>query len=449
MEKLGTPAVPLMSPYLVDSGRDAAFELGWPHPRIVSLSEPDALRSEKAVKRIVKGHDYISGKPLMEALVTALTKPLTKPEKETGKLKHPVEPRLLSFTGTYDEVQDYFHKNRMTDGLPVTIPTEEKVKAMLKGTSHPADEIVAETFRMGMTENGQREGRNVTVEKVAAIGVMAGCKPEYMPVLLALVSKGPPYFSSAQSFTGMAVVHGPYAKEIGMEAGYGAMGPYNHANATIGRAWQLMGRCLCFAIPGLTIMGDWGNNLQYNSLTFAENTENPMTPWEPFYVERGYDPEASVVSIWEGRGFRQRCGYNIPDFALKVLDNVEPENGGLLLLTPLSIKMLEEDFGFDTREKFRQYIFENSKMTVGEWLDSDQVQTFTIPHLELPPPPTEQGQKMQQTVKERLNLPPETIVPRFRSPSQVNFITVGEGMIYFVAGGDFDCKHIVDIDQWR
>ncbi|UCC16130.1 MAG: hypothetical protein JSU58_07070, partial [Dehalococcoidales bacterium] len=94
MEKLGTPAVPLMSPYLVDSGRDAAFELGWPHPRIVSLSEPDALRSEKAVKRIVKEHDYISGKPLMEALVTALTKPLTKPEKETGKLKHPVEPRL-------------------------------------------------------------------------------------------------------------------------------------------------------------------------------------------------------------------------------------------------------------------------------------------------------------------------------------------------------------------
>ena len=56
-----------------------------------------------------------------------------------------------------------------------------------------------------------------------------------------------------------------------MEAGYGAMGPYNHANAAIGRAWQLMGRCLCFAIPGLTIMGDWGNNLQYNSLTFAEN----------------------------------------------------------------------------------------------------------------------------------------------------------------------------------
>ena len=438
-----------MSPYLVDSGRDAAFEMGWPHPRMVSLSEPDSLRSEKAIKRIVKGNDYITGKPLMKAIVEALTVPPTKEEKETGKLKHPVEPRILSFSGTYDEVQEYFHKSRMTDGLPVTVPTVDSVKAMLKGTKHEPDEIVAETFKMGFTENGQREGQNITVEKVAVIGAMAGCKPEYMPVLLALASKGPPYFSSAQSFTGMAVVHGPIAKEIGMESGYGAMGPYNHANAAIGRAWQLMGRCLCYAIPGLTIMGDWGNNLQYNSLTFAENAENPMIPWQPFHVEKGCQPEDSVVSIWEGRGLRQRCGYNIPDFALKVLGNVEPENGGLVLLTPLSAKMLEEDFGFDTRDKFRQYIFDNSVMTVGEWLDSDQVQTFTIPHLELPPPPIENGEAFQEEMKIRLALPRDTIIPRFKDPSQINFLIVGEGMIYFVAGGDFDLKSIVNIDPWR
>lgn len=438
-----------MSPYLVDSGRDAAFEMGWPHPRMVSLSEPDSLRSDKAIKRIVKGNDYISGKPLMKAVVDALTRPLTKEEKEMGKLKHPIEPRILDFTGSYDEVQEYFHDNRMTDGLPVSIPTEDKVKAMVKGTSHKATEIVAETFRMGFTENGQREGRDISVEKIAAIGVMTGCRPEYMPVLLALASKGPPYFSSAQSFTGMAVVHGPIARELDMEAGYGAMGPYNHANATIGRAWQLMGRCLCYAIPCLTIMGDWGNNLQYNSLTFAENTANPMTPWEPFHVEKGFKKDASVVSIWEGRGLRQRCGYNIPDFALKVLDNVEPENGGLLLMTPLSVKMLEEDFGFDTREKFRKYIYDNSKMTISEWLDSDQVQTFTIPHLELPPPPTEEGKKMQEVIKKRLSQDPKTIVPRFKSPDQVNFMVVGEGMIYFVAGGDFDCKFMVNVDDWR
>ncbi len=449
MEKQGTPAIPLMSPYLIETGKDSAFELGWLHPRLVSISEPDALRSNKAVQRIVSDNDPISGKPLMTAIIDALTRPLTAEEKQTGKLRHPVEPRVLSFTGTYDEVQRYFLDNRMTDGLPVVIPNEEKLKWMLTGTSHRADEVVAEAFKMGFTENGQREGQNITVEKVATIAVMAGCRPEYLPVLLGLATQGPPYFSSAQSFTGAAVVHGPIAGEIGMESGYGCMGPYNHANATIGRAWQLMGRCLCYAIPGLTIMGDWGNNLQYNSLTFAENMDNPMTPWEPFHVEKGYKPEDSVVSIWEGRGLRQRCGYNVPDFTLKVLDNVEPENGAMVLLTPLSAKMLEEDFGFTTKEDFRQYIYENSHMTVQEWLDSDQVQTFTIPHLELPPPPNPEFQQMQEAVRERLSQPADTVIKRFRSPSQINIIIAGEGMIYFVAGADLSLKSIVELDPWR
>jgi len=448
MEKQGTPAIPILSPYLVESARDSAFELGWPHPRLVSLSEPDALRGDRAIKRIVNWKDPVSGKPLMKAVVDALTKPLTAEEKKLGKLTHPVEPRVLPISGDYDEVQQYFLNNRMTDGLPIVIPTEAKVRWVLAGTGHRPDEVVAEAFRMGITENGQREGRDITVEKVATIAVMAGCKPEYLPVLLALASKGPPYFSSAQSFTGAAVVHGPIAGETGMASGYGCMGPYNHANATIGRAWQLMGRCLCYAIPGITIMGDWGNNLQYNSLTFAENADNPMIPWEPFHVEKGFDPKDSVVSIWEGRGLRQRCGHNVPDFTLKVLDNVEPENGALVLLTPLSAKMLEEDFGFTTRDKFRQYIYENSNMTVQEWLDSDMVQTFAIPHLELPPP-TPERQQAQEAIRERLAMPKDTVVKRFRSPSQINLIIAGEGMIYFVAGGDFTLKSIVEIDPWR
>jgi hypothetical protein len=382
------------------------------------------------------------------AIVVALTRPLTAEETKQGKLAHPVEPRVLPVSGTFDEIQQYFLDHQMTDGLPVVIPTEDKVRWILSGTGHRPDEIVAATFRMGITENGQREGRDITVEKVAVIALMAGCRPEYFPVLLALASQGPPYFSSAQSFTGAAIVHGPVAGKIGMASGYGCMGPYNHANATIGRAWQLMGRCLCYAIPGVTIMGDWGNNFQYNSLTFAENASNPVIPWEPFHVDQGFDVKESVVSIWEGRGFRQRCGYNLPDFTLKVLDNVEPENGALVLLTPLSAGMLQEDFGFTTRDQLRQYIYENSTMTVREWLDSDQVQTFAIPHLELPPRSPE-FEKAQQEIRERLAMTDDTVIKRFRSPSQINIVIAGEGMIYFVAGGDFSLKSMVKIDPWR
>jgi hypothetical protein len=448
MEKLGTPAVPILTPPLLEAAYDNAFELGWAHPRLISLSEPNALRGEMAISRIIQGKDVVSGRPLMEAIVATLTSPLTPEERLSGTLKHPREQRIVPFAGTYDEVQKYFLENRMTDGLPIVIPTQEKVARMLQCTSHRPEEIVAASFKMGETENGQREGQNITVEKVAAIGVMAGCRSEYLPVLLALASKGPPYFSSAQSFTGAAIVHGPFAKEIGMESGYGCMGPYNQANATIGRAWQLMGRCLCYAIPGITIMGDWGNNLQYNSLTFAENVDNPLTPWESFQKEKGFAPQESVVSIWEGRGFRQRCGYNIPDFTLKVLDNVEPENGAIVLLTPLSAKMLAEDFGFTTKEQFKQFIYDNSLMTVQEWLDSDQIQTFAIPHLEIPAS-TEEGRKTQDEIRARLDMPSETIIKRFRSPSQINIMVTGEGMIYFVSGGDLGLKSIVKIDPWR
>lgn len=432
----------------MEAGKDNAYELGWPRPRLVAVSEPNALRGEKAIQRIVNGPDPVSGKPLMTALVDALTKPLTAEEKQTGSLTHPVEPRILPFTGTYDEMQEYFLKNRMTDGLPIVIPTEDKVKKMLKGTSHSPGEIVSPAFKMGFTPNGQREGQNITVEKVAVIGVMAGCQPEYLPVLLALATKGPPYFSSAQSFSGGAVVHGPIAREIGMESGYGCMGPYNHANATIGRAWQLMGRCLCYAIPGISIMGDWGNNLQYNSLTFAEQADNPLIPWDPFHVEQGFGRNESVVSVWEGRGLRQRCGYNIPDAAIKVLDNIEPENGALVLMTAVSAKMLQEDFGFASKEQFRQYLYDNSHMTIQEWLDSDMVETFTIPGLELPAP-TPERQQMQNVVRERLSKPVDTIIPRFRSLDQINILIAGAGMIYFVAGGDFTLKSMIKIDPWR
>jgi hypothetical protein len=433
---------------LVEAGKDNAYELGWPHPRLVAVSEPNALRGEKAIQRIMKGKDPVSGKPLMRALINALTEKLTAEEKQTGKLTHTVEPRILPFAGTYDEVQEFFLKNRMTDGLPIVIPTEDKVEEMLKGTSHSPGEIVSAAFKMGNTANGQREGQNITVEKVAAIGVMAGCKPVYLPVLLALATKGPPYFSSAQSFTGGAVVHGPIAREISMQSGFGCMGPYFQANASIGRAWQLMGRCLCYAIPGISIMGDWGNNLQYNSVMFAEQVDNPMIPWQPFHVEQGFDRNESVVSVWEGRGLRQRCGYNIPDEALKVLDNVEPENGALVLLTPVSAKMLQEDFGFATKEQFRQYLYDNSQMTVQEWLDSDMVETFTIPGLDLPAP-TPERQQLQKTVRERLSMPSDTVIPRFRSPGQINVLIAGEGMIYFVAGADFTLKNMIKIDPWR
>src|SRR5207248_2158284 len=136
--------------------------------------------------------------------------------------------------------------------------------------------------------------------KVAVNAVMAGAKPQYFPVILALAASGvSARGSTTSSSAAMAVVNGPIRKEIGMNWGIGAMGPYNHANATIGRAYGLLSQNLQGgSVPQVTYLGSQGNNYAYNSITFAENEER--SPWEPFHVQHGFTREQSVVSVFSG-----------------------------------------------------------------------------------------------------------------------------------------------------
>ena len=115
---------------------------------------------------------------LIRDIEDALLAPL-KPEELVGGIYTPPQPPRFCAEGTEDELQEYFQENGLTDGLPVIIPTEERVAEMLKGTSHAPDEIVATQMAP--------EGRIVSVEKAAITAVMAGAKPEYMPVILAMI----------------------------------------------------------------------------------------------------------------------------------------------------------------------------------------------------------------------------------------------------------------------
>ena len=95
----------------------------------------------------------------------------------------------------------------------------------------------------------------------------------------------------------MAVINGPIRQQIGMNWGIGAMGPYNHANATIGRAYGLLSQNLQGgSVPGETYMGSQGNNYAYNSITYAENEER--SPWTPLHVQHGFTTSDSVVSLF-------------------------------------------------------------------------------------------------------------------------------------------------------
>src|SRR5215467_170681 len=166
---------------------------------------------------------------------------------------------------------------------------------MLAATSRKPDEIVG---RMQPTEF--RAAWEYTVEKVAVNAVMAGAKPEYFPVILALAaSEVSARGSTSSSSAAMVVVNGPIRKEIGMNWGIGAMGPYNHANATIGRAYGLLSQNLQGGSePGVSFMGSQGNSYTYNNVTFAENEER--SPWEPLHVQKGFKPTDSTVSVFYG-----------------------------------------------------------------------------------------------------------------------------------------------------
>src|SRR5215831_13947803 len=168
-----------------------------------------------------------------------------------------------------DNLQQLFLDNRWTDGLPVVVPTEKRVAEMLRHTSRKPDEIVG---RMQPTEfRGKWE---YTVERVAVNAVMAGARPEYFPVILALAaSEVSARGSTSSSASAMVVVNGPIRQEIDMNSGTGAMGPYNHANATIGRAYGLLSQNLQGgSVPGETYMGSQGNVYGY-SAAWAENEE--------------------------------------------------------------------------------------------------------------------------------------------------------------------------------
>ena len=173
--------------------------------------------------------------------------------------------------------------------------TPERVSEMLAYTSRKPDEIAGH-----MRSNQFRNPWEFTVEKVAVNAVMAGARPEYFPVILALASSGvSARGSTTSSMAAMAVVNGPIRQELNMNSGIGAMAPYNHANATIGRGYGLLSQNLQGgSIPGDSYMGSQGNGYAYGTVTFAENEER--SPWPPFHVQHGFKTTDSTVSIFTG-----------------------------------------------------------------------------------------------------------------------------------------------------
>ncbi|MDH3300874.1 MAG: thioredoxin family protein [Acidimicrobiia bacterium] len=184
-----------------------------------------------------------------------------------------------------------------TDGLPVVPPTEARVMAMLEGTSRAADDVVAEI---------PPDLHEATVEQIAINAVMAGCRPEYLPVVLAAVEAACTQefnmhgLLATTFFSGpILVVNGPIAKRLGMNSGGNAFGQGNRANMTIGRALQLVVRNLGGGRPGEVDMAMLGSPGKL-SFCFAEREHD--SPFSSLAAERGFGPYADTVTVFAGSG---------------------------------------------------------------------------------------------------------------------------------------------------
>ena len=197
-------------------------------------------------------------------------------------------------------VQEEFFERGWTDGLPVVAPTQERVQALLDAAGLEPDE-----------ELGTVRERDLSVSAVEAAvnAVMAGCRPEYFPIVVAGVSAllDPDYNANgALTSTGgtaiCVVVSGPLAAAVGMNSGHNLLGQGNRANATIGRALRLVAMNLLDARPGGLDGASIGNPGKY-SLCFAE--AEPVEPWPPLRVELGHALADTTVTVLPTEGPRQ------------------------------------------------------------------------------------------------------------------------------------------------
>jgi hypothetical protein len=200
--------------------------------------------------------------------------------------------QLWHGTDDAEIIRDELDAAGVTDGLPVVAPTPLRVARMLKHNGYAPDEVVAELPPVYGA---------ATWQAIAINAVMAGCLPEYLPVIGAAVealAAGEFNLMGIATTTGsvgpLVIVNGPVADEIGMNAGGNALGPGNRANATIGRAISLVLRNVGGAVPGEFDMATLGQPAKY-TCCFAEN--EGQSPWAGLHVDRGFPPESSVVTV--------------------------------------------------------------------------------------------------------------------------------------------------------
>ena len=289
LEKVGVPTVAFVA---------QTFERDWQaSAKVFGVKELPWV----TVRRPFVGLDAEDIHPLVDAAFDTLVQRLTQPMTQKAAEEERAQQAELITIEAEDRYAALERMNRMfleqgwSDGFPLWAPTRERVDEMLRGTKRsPAEIVVVLDPGKGLA----------TVEKIAINAVMAGCQPEHLPVLLAAVEAiGDPRFMmrnvamSTGAHAPMMLLNGPVVGKLGINTGRCALGPGapSAVNTVLGRAIRLIYMNVGHAYPGHMDLDTLGSPTKY-SMCLGENME--ASPWEPFHVEKGFDREASVVTMF-------------------------------------------------------------------------------------------------------------------------------------------------------
>jgi thiol-disulfide isomerase/thioredoxin len=295
----------------------------------------------------------------------------------------PIRARKIEVASS-DDVAEFMFDQGFSDGLPLVPPTPERVMRMLSGTHRDAQEVVA-TVAPNMGE--------ATIEKIAINAVMAGCKPEYLPVVIAAVEA---ICTDAFNIHGVTattmgaapviVVNGPIREKIGMNMKLGALGAGNRANATIGRAVRLVVRNVGGASTGGVERSTLGNPMKF-TMCFAEYEER--ADWPALHVERGFQPEDSVVTVFAMTGgpvhivdqtsrepdqIAGSLGHGLEGVFSPKMKNLPVD--ALLVVCPEHIDTLMREGGY-TKNRLRARIQEVTAIPAGQSRTDDTLKAAT------------------------------------------------------------------------
>ncbi len=314
----------------------------------------------------------------------------------------------ISLDDSLEAVNDWFYDQGWTDGLPIVPPTAERVERLLAWSDRePQDELGPVPPKYGIA----------TVEKVAVNAVLAGCVPEYFPVVLTALDallESPFNLYAVQSTTHpcapLVILNGPITQELGVNGGYNAFGQGWRPNATIGRAIRLVLLNIGGGVPGLLDRSTQGQPSKYSYCIAENEAENP---WTPLHRERGFEADTSTVTV---------CGAEGPH---NINDHISTAAPGILTTVASTMAGMGSNNAYALGEPILALGPEHAQILARDGIGKDEIRDYVFQHARVPRELWEAGGMYGMGFVPDDLFPGEAALPLIRRPEHLMILVVG------------------------